>query len=794
MNFSHNNTNVFTHRDELHAANVLLMGVARQHATYHFALDVCQVAERPHSPIMSMLKARPESPARALSDREAKAAALRSKIVSGGSAKKKLDEFKQSIKMAKYAESGIQMHRERSWSATAASPMAPRSPGSLGFVSSIQTVDQNSEPASSSGDPSGVQGAPPATDDPLAKFGIPSGHIEVGAGYSDIPVALGGEYPCTVVAKTHVTVVVVSEADYARWFSQRLANVHHAHFMCTQVPFFRGARLEDMVKTVSHATHKQLAPRSLVIRSKTLSQKVWVIMSGSCKIVRDVPADVALAARKRVEGLTKAAVETGEMRSDMDLMFELKKGMVKSGGGGGGGPTVEVEVAGLKVGDMFGLGNLLFRRPEEDNIYVGDIGSAHVIGISCDEMNKRFGGHPDWVNKWGTLRSSYESSLEHRKKQEGIASRVKKMVLCQRIVGTFMEKEVPVNRSWTGTRGWGMRVSKSSGGTAIRRPWTAASDEHGAEGRQRQALVGAAAPGGVVGSSTGPAGGQQVTRRWGGWRLGDDGPSLVDGTPWKATKKAGVLTDKSLEVLERRSYLREYSSKGKGLGKQYVGEEPKAKIAMVKSRKIDPEVTEVFARRVDVPDETIIEAGDVGYREPEIEMTRGHSDRDDIVYNKIRSALAKFDEFVVAGGTVQNLDWGGKHRSPSASPKLSSASPSVRPKASKLFWPSSRTGSADASGDCSPKRDRSPSTAPSPEARSSRGSPKMAVSPALRPKSSEARGPGSKISSSLVTEMAERSEFKRVRSGGSGRPISALSVSASAVSGRLVQSSASIIV
>lgn len=101
-------------------------------------------------------------------------------------------------------------------------------------------------------------------------------------------------------------------------------------------------------------------------------------MSGSCKIVREVPADVALAARKRVEGQTKLAVETGEMRShpclhthtvcsfgllrmpgytpvhssdfgrgrcrsDADLMFELKKGLVKPQGGGAS--TVGVEVS-----------------------------------------------------------------------------------------------------------------------------------------------------------------------------------------------------------------------------------------------------------------------------------------------------------------------------------------------------------------------------------------------------------------------------------------------------------------
>eukprot|EP00281_Chroomonas_sp_CCMP1168_P006316 CAMPEP_0206273660 /NCGR_PEP_ID=MMETSP0047_2-20121206/34721_1 /ASSEMBLY_ACC=CAM_ASM_000192 /TAXON_ID=195065 /ORGANISM="Chroomonas mesostigmatica_cf, Strain CCMP1168" /LENGTH=75 /DNA_ID=CAMNT_0053702785 /DNA_START=3 /DNA_END=227 /DNA_ORIENTATION=- len=74
------------------------------------------------------------------------------------------------------------------------------------------------------------------------------------------------------------------------------------------------------------------------------------------------------------------------------------------------------------------------------------------------------------------------------------------------------------------------------------------------------------------------------------------------------------------------------SSKGKGLGKQYLGDEPKVKIAVPRSYRIDPEVVQVFVRRVAPPEKSIIELDDVRFDSPEIPMTRGFSERDGFIH------------------------------------------------------------------------------------------------------------------------------------------------------------------
>lgn len=68
------------------------------------------------------------------------------------------------------------------------------------------------------------------------------------------------------------------------------------------------------------------------------------------------------------------------------------------------------------------------------------------------------------------------------------------------------------------------------------------------------------------------------------------------------------------------------------MGKQYLGDEPKAVTAALRRHRLHPEVADVFARRRAPPETSIPNYADIGFDAPEIVMTRAFSERDTLVH------------------------------------------------------------------------------------------------------------------------------------------------------------------
>jgi len=506
------------------------------------------------------------------------------------------------------------------------------------------------------------------------EFGIRDGDVAEGQAFGELEMITGEEYQVSAVGRhaiagmdepgvaTGAVVLALSFDDYSMIWPARSERMKSCIWMI-QLPLFRCYSTDDALRLLNAGERERYLPRKQICTAGQVSDKVYIVYEGECRVVRKISANKVLKAASTGGTWSEANEQQKEEQEKMSGLVAVEHRVekvlankaVKRVAGFGGlslehphshtpheaepakrKPTdsspmvgsqrrhlpgreedpvrgsicagdIEVDVSILRKGEMFGQWGVAFPgQPELDHVITSSLGKCHVLAIPAYEFGK--------CKMLEHEKREFLKALRHtaavREAQTRTAGKLKRVQVMGRIHAA--------------------RVPEPSDHLFPSSIWSqVAAEQEEAQHRSFSHEVESE-------SSADPF------HREAKFMHPDQSSVFIDAAGDSGTGFAALN-----RVVDKNFILREYSSKGKGLGKQYfMSDLPDVKrLKRPIRRTLDSEVQEVMNLRKEPVLLSEQDREHLNFREPDVPMTRGTSSRDALVKGKLVQALGLFGEF-----------------------------------------------------------------------------------------------------------------------------------------------------